>query len=140
MGTPALSLLLSGAARAAANRHRPRRSPAWLNRSVRAWWRTRAGRALAGVLIVAPVVAAALAGPAPPPGLSAVPAGPGNGGLRMPAWGGLLVDAGTGVPLWARDAGVARPMGSITKVIAALVVLQAGDLNREIRVTPGAIR
>jgi len=56
------------------------------------------------------------------------------------AWGGGLVDAGTGVELWGRDFDVARPMGSITKVMTALLVIRAGDLGREIKVTRGAIR
>jgi serine-type D-Ala-D-Ala carboxypeptidase (penicillin-binding protein 5/6) len=54
--------------------------------------------------------------------------------------GAELVNAGTGVELWGKDANVARPMGSITKVMTALVVLKAGDLGREIRVTEGAVR
>jgi D-alanyl-D-alanine carboxypeptidase (penicillin-binding protein 5/6) len=60
--------------------------------------------------------------------------------LRVNAWGGGLVDAGTGGVVWGRDFSVARPMGSITKVMTALLVIQAGDLGREIKVTKGAIR
>jgi serine-type D-Ala-D-Ala carboxypeptidase (penicillin-binding protein 5/6) len=54
--------------------------------------------------------------------------------------GGLLVNASTGAVLWGDDVNVARPMGSITKVMAALVVLQAGDLNQEITITKGAVK
>ncbi len=54
--------------------------------------------------------------------------------------GADLVDASTGARLWSEDLNVPRPMGSITKVMTALVVLKAGDLGREIRITEGAVR
>ena len=54
--------------------------------------------------------------------------------------GGELVNASTGAELWGKDVNVGRPMGSITKVMTALVVLKAGDLGREIKVTEGAAR
>src|SRR3984885_1928658 len=54
--------------------------------------------------------------------------------------GGELIDATTGTALWSKDATVGRPMGSITKVMTALLVLKAGDLGREIKVTKAAIR
>jgi serine-type D-Ala-D-Ala carboxypeptidase (penicillin-binding protein 5/6) len=53
--------------------------------------------------------------------------------------GADLVDASTGTQLWGKDANVPRPMGSITKVMTALVVLKAGHLGREITVTEGAV-
>jgi serine-type D-Ala-D-Ala carboxypeptidase (penicillin-binding protein 5/6) len=53
--------------------------------------------------------------------------------------GADLVDASTGAQLWGQDANVPRPMGSITKVMTALVVLGSGDLGREITVTQGAV-
>jgi serine-type D-Ala-D-Ala carboxypeptidase (penicillin-binding protein 5/6) len=53
--------------------------------------------------------------------------------------GADLVDASTGRQLWSKDANVPRPMGSITKVMTALVVLKAGGLDREITVTEGAV-
>ena len=59
---------------------------------------------------------------------------------RADVRGADLVDARTGVQLWGKDVSVQRPMGSIAKVMTALVVLQAGDLSREIRVTRDAIR
>src|SRR6516165_7557237 len=91
----------------------------WLNPSVRAWrWGGRA-RVLAAGLIVLPVLAAAVmtASPAvallvPSPGAAAVPAVMQDAGaLRVNAWGGGLVDAGTGVVVWSRDLSVYRPMG-----------------------------
>jgi serine-type D-Ala-D-Ala carboxypeptidase (penicillin-binding protein 5/6) len=54
--------------------------------------------------------------------------------------GGELISAATGTPLWTQDLDVRRPMGSITKVMTALVVLQAGDLSRKIEVTKAAVR
>jgi serine-type D-Ala-D-Ala carboxypeptidase (penicillin-binding protein 5/6) len=50
------------------------------------------------------------------------------------ARGGELADAANGALLWSRDQDTERPMGSITKVMTALVVIEAGDLNREITV------
>jgi serine-type D-Ala-D-Ala carboxypeptidase (penicillin-binding protein 5/6) len=53
--------------------------------------------------------------------------------------GGELVNVRAGAELWGKDVNVARPMGSITKVMTALVVLKAGDLGREIKVTEAAV-
>jgi serine-type D-Ala-D-Ala carboxypeptidase (penicillin-binding protein 5/6) len=118
-----------------------------LNRLVRAWWPGRRARFLAGSLIAVPALAAAMAASpamaalAPSPGLAPAPAAVlGAGALRVNAWGGGLVDAGTGVAVWGLDFNVARPMGSIAKVMTALLVIRAGDLGREITVTKGAIR
>jgi serine-type D-Ala-D-Ala carboxypeptidase (penicillin-binding protein 5/6) len=95
------------------------------------------------VLAIGPVVMAAPspAMVAPGPGLreAGVPAR--DGGLPLVhVRGADLADGSTGVMLWSKDAGVPRPMGSITKVMTALVVLQTGDLGQEIKVTRGAIR
>jgi serine-type D-Ala-D-Ala carboxypeptidase (penicillin-binding protein 5/6) len=54
------------------------------------------------------------------------------------AKGAVLADASTGQILYERDANAERPMASITKVMTALMVLDAGQLNRKIRV-PGAV-
>ena len=51
---------------------------------------------------------------------------------------GILVDATTGQVLWSEGENTPRPIASITKVMTALVVLQAGGLNREITV-PSAV-
>jgi D-alanyl-D-alanine carboxypeptidase (penicillin-binding protein 5/6) len=98
---------------------------------------------MAGAVLAAVTMAAApaVASLAPSPGLAAAPAEvPGAGALRLNAWGAGLLDAGTGVALWGTDFGVARPMGSITKVMTALLVIRAGDLGRPIQVTRGAVR
>lgn len=47
---------------------------------------------------------------------------------------GILEDAVTGQVLWARDETSVRPIASITKVMTALVILQAGGLDRKITV------
>ena len=47
---------------------------------------------------------------------------------------GILVDATTGQVLWAKGENAVLPIASITKVMAALVVLQAGGLNQKIAV------
>src|ERR1700677_3090764 len=52
---------------------------------------------------------------------------------------GILVDATTGQVLWSESADVPRPIASITKVMTALVILQAGGLNREITVPKGVV-
>jgi serine-type D-Ala-D-Ala carboxypeptidase (penicillin-binding protein 5/6) len=47
---------------------------------------------------------------------------------------GILVDAATGQVLWSQGENTSAPIASITKVMTALVVLQAGGLNNEITV------
>jgi serine-type D-Ala-D-Ala carboxypeptidase (penicillin-binding protein 5/6) len=47
---------------------------------------------------------------------------------------GILVDATTGQVLWAQDEDAVRPIASITKVMTALVVIQAGGLNQQVAV------
>jgi D-alanyl-D-alanine carboxypeptidase (penicillin-binding protein 5/6) len=49
-----------------------------------------------------------------------------------------LVDATTGKELWTRNFDTKRPIASITKVMTAYVVIEAGTLNRKIRVTEAA--
>ena len=67
-----------------------------------------------------------------------VPAGPVlqvvGAPLGIKAKAGILVDAATGQVLWAEGENAARPIASITKVMTALVVLQAGGVNRQIAV------
>ncbi len=59
------------------------------------------------------------------------------GGVK--AKGAVLADAATGQVLWARDAGTGRPMASLTKVMTALLVLESGNLGRQIRVPQAAV-
>jgi len=53
---------------------------------------------------------------------------------RVKATGAALADAGTMRLLWSRQLNAERPIGSITKVMTALVVIEAGGLDRHIRV------
>jgi serine-type D-Ala-D-Ala carboxypeptidase (penicillin-binding protein 5/6) len=50
------------------------------------------------------------------------------------ALGGALADVDTDKLLWSRDLDAERPIGSIAKVMSALVVLQSGGLDRQIRI------
>ena len=92
--------------------------------------------ALAGALLLAPVAAApaAVAGTAAPAAtaLAGAPRG-------VQAEGGALVNGASGAVMWSRGMNTERPIGSITKVMTAIVVLRAGDLHRRIEVPKGVI-
>ena len=106
----------------------------------------RVTRLLPGVALAAcaALTAAASAVPAASaaPAMSAAPAasaassaaGPTGVGAKSAA---IEVEA-TGQLLWSRGLNTERPMASITKVMTALVVISAGDLNRTITV-PSAV-
>jgi D-alanyl-D-alanine carboxypeptidase (penicillin-binding protein 5/6) len=53
--------------------------------------------------------------------------------------GAALANAATGKILWSLGLNTERPIGSIVKVMTALMVIQAGDLNREITVPKSVI-
>jgi D-alanyl-D-alanine carboxypeptidase (penicillin-binding protein 5/6) len=53
--------------------------------------------------------------------------------------GAALANAATGQVLWSTGLNTERPIGSIVKVMTALVVIQAGDLNQEITVPESVI-
>jgi D-alanyl-D-alanine carboxypeptidase (penicillin-binding protein 5/6) len=53
---------------------------------------------------------------------------------RVRASGGALAEAGSGKLLWSRQLDGERPIGSIAKVMTALVVIESGDLDRKIRI------
>ena len=57
---------------------------------------------------------------------------------KVKAKGAVLADAATGQVLWGRDVSTERPMASVTKVMTALLVLEGGDLGRQIRVPKAA--
>jgi serine-type D-Ala-D-Ala carboxypeptidase (penicillin-binding protein 5/6) len=61
----------------------------------------------------------------------------GPSGVHAP--GAALENDATGRLLWSRGFDTKRPIGSITKVMTALVVLRDGGLNRKITVTQAAI-
>ena len=96
--------------------------------------------------------AAYVAGPARPamPKVSAAaaprparPAGPvievTGAPAKVKAKAAVLADAATGQVLWARNPGVQRPMASLTKVMTAYMIIQAGDLGRTVTVPKGVI-
>jgi serine-type D-Ala-D-Ala carboxypeptidase (penicillin-binding protein 5/6) len=56
------------------------------------------------------------------------------------AAGGELVNASSGTWMWSRGLDTTRPIASLAKVMTAIVVITAGDLNRKIRVTEGAVQ
>jgi serine-type D-Ala-D-Ala carboxypeptidase (penicillin-binding protein 5/6) len=124
---------------------------------MRAWQRAAQGCLIAVTATVGAVLAAAPAAamvmpawgaatPGPPSAAPArEPAASSSGALghRAPAIdarGAEVANAVTGAELWGKDVTIPRPMGSITKVMTALVVLRAGDLDRQIMVTQSALR
>jgi serine-type D-Ala-D-Ala carboxypeptidase (penicillin-binding protein 5/6) len=100
-------------------------------------------RDTAGSASTQPAAAATRARSSARPSVSPPPAGPVIDVAGAPegvkAKGAALADAATGQVLWARDPNVERPMASITKVMTALLVLESGSLNREIRVPKAAV-
>ena len=102
-------------------------------------------RQAAAVAAAAGLLAASLAVAGPPPAAAAA-AAPAARGLtarpaaarppaRIIARGAELLNAGTGRRLWSRNRNRRRPMGSITKVMTALVVIRAGHLGRPIKIS-----
>jgi serine-type D-Ala-D-Ala carboxypeptidase (penicillin-binding protein 5/6) len=98
--------------------------------------------ALAGALLLAPVAAtpAAMAATSAP-AVTSTPAAPAlsHAPRGVQAEGGALANAASGAVLWSRGMNTERPMGSITKVMTAIVVLQAGDLHRLVEIPKGVI-
>jgi serine-type D-Ala-D-Ala carboxypeptidase (penicillin-binding protein 5/6) len=109
------------------SRYRPR--PGYLARIL------NAATAVAVAAAVAGLVGLASPAPALASSASAAAAGP-----SVRASGADLVNAATGKWMWSKDLNVERPMGSITKVMTALVVLRAGGLSRRITVTSAAVQ
>jgi len=89
---------------------------------------------VAGLMVVGarPAVAAEQAAPTAAPAASTGPAG-----VHAPS--ASLIEAATGKILWSRASATERPMGSITKVMTAYVVIEAGDLNQVITVPSGIV-
>jgi serine-type D-Ala-D-Ala carboxypeptidase (penicillin-binding protein 5/6) len=91
--------------------------------------------AVVALVIVAGAQPALAASPAKPAASAAASTGP--AGVRAPY--AELIDAATGKDLWSRSSAAEVPMGSITKVMTAYLVIKAGDLNRVITVPPGIV-
>jgi serine-type D-Ala-D-Ala carboxypeptidase (penicillin-binding protein 5/6) len=62
---------------------------------------------------------------------------PGPAGLDIE--GGALANAATGEILWSKNLNTEWPIGSIVKVMTALLVIQANDLNRVITVPQSVV-
>jgi serine-type D-Ala-D-Ala carboxypeptidase (penicillin-binding protein 5/6) len=88
------------------------------------------GLLAAGLLVSAPAASAATAA-------ASTPAAARPAGVQAP-WA-ELANAATGADLWSRSSVTERPMGSITKVMTAYVVIEAGGLTRVITVPKGII-
>jgi len=84
---------------------------------------------LVAAVILSAAAALTVAAPA-----SSAEAGPSGISAKAAA----IENASTGELLWSRDLNTERPIGSITKVMTALVVIRAGDLNRKITI-PSAV-
>jgi serine-type D-Ala-D-Ala carboxypeptidase (penicillin-binding protein 5/6) len=97
-----------------------------------------AGLSLAALGFTLPSPAASAAASVPSTPLSAsVSAATGPAGVRAKA--AAVENAATGQLLWSRAENTERPMASITKVMTALLVIKAGDLNRTITVPASVI-
>jgi len=89
--------------------------------------------ALSGVVVAAPkkkpvTRVTPKAAPATPP-----PAAPGE--LPLYAEGAIVIDAFTGETLYEKNADVRYYPASTTKVMTALLIIEAGDLDREVEIT-----
>jgi len=89
----------------------------------------RAARLLSGSILLTSLALGATAVPS-----QASVAGPSD--VQAPA--AAIAYASDGTVLWSRALNTERPIGSITKVMTAVVVLDAGDLDRRITV-PAAV-
>ena len=89
---------------------------------------------VAGLMAVGAQPALA-AGQTAPTAVSAASTGP--AGVHAPS--ASLINGTTGKILWSRASATERPMGSITKVMTAYVVIEAGDLNQVITVPSGIV-
>jgi serine-type D-Ala-D-Ala carboxypeptidase (penicillin-binding protein 5/6) len=91
----------------------------------RAHWAVRAARLAGGAILLTSLALTATVRPS-----QASIAGPSG----VQAQAAAIADASDGPVLWSRDLNTERPIGSITKVMTAVVVLYAGDLDRRITV------
>jgi serine-type D-Ala-D-Ala carboxypeptidase (penicillin-binding protein 5/6) len=89
----------------------------------------------AGAAVLAAGVALIVA--ALPAAASATHANGGPSGVQAKA--AAIAVASTGRVLWSRDLNTELPMASITKVMTALLVIRAGDLDRRITVTSAVV-
>jgi serine-type D-Ala-D-Ala carboxypeptidase (penicillin-binding protein 5/6) len=64
---------------------------------------------------------------------------PASGPTGIQIKGGALANASTGRILWSEDLNTERPIGSIVKVMTALIVLRAGHLDQTITVPKSVV-
>ena len=107
-----------------------------LGRAVRTLLVTSAAFAIAGAVAI-PVAASTVnpntvKTPAAATGTARPESSSGPTGIRIKA--GALANAATGQILWSQDLSTERPIGSIVKVMTALVVIRAGNLDQTITV------
>ena len=105
-----------------------------LRGAVRVLFTVVLGLALAGA-----AVPAYASGAQPHPVGSASLTPPVRGPSGIKAKGAALANAATGQVLWSTGLNTERPIGSIVKVMTALVVIRAGHLNQEITVPESVI-
>ena len=85
-----------------------------------------------GLLVALVAIAAAIPGDA----VSATASGTGASTVLAPSF--VAIDASTGAVLAARGERIRRPIASLTKVMTALTVIERGNLEARITVTPMA--
>jgi D-alanyl-D-alanine carboxypeptidase (penicillin-binding protein 5/6) len=99
--------------------------------------------AVLAIAVAAPVVSASVAAPAmasvapvaAPVVSSALPQAASSAPAGVAAKSAYLYDYTNGKTLWSRSPDTKLPIGSITKVMTALVVLKAGHLDRKITIS-----
>ncbi len=92
-----------------------------------------------GIGLAALAIAGASAVPAYASGTPLVRSAPVPGPSGLQIKGGALANAATGTILWSMDLNTERPIGSIVKVMTALLVIKAGGLDRTITVPESVI-
>jgi D-alanyl-D-alanine carboxypeptidase (penicillin-binding protein 5/6) len=112
-----------------------------LGRAVRTLLVTSAAFAIAGAMAI-PVAASTVnpntvKTPAAATGTARPESSSGPTGIRIKA--GALANAATGQILWSQDLSTERPIGSIVKVMTALVVIRAGNLDQTITVPKSVV-
>ena len=71
-----------------------------------------------------------------PATLPVQPANPANGPLALAAQGATVIDALTGDPIYEKNASGQFYPASTTKILTALLVIEAGDLDRVVVIVP----
>jgi serine-type D-Ala-D-Ala carboxypeptidase (penicillin-binding protein 5/6) len=95
------------------------------------------GLLAAGLTAAAPAASAAATAKTATAKTATAKAAAAPAGVQAP-WA-EVANAATGADLWSRSSVSERPMGSVTKVMTAYVVIEAGDLNRVITVPEGIV-